>query len=587
MNEPERNRADERWKSRFAELETYVRIVGHARIPHADITHSKLRSWLSTQRAMAVAGTLSAERWQRLTDIGIDIMGRDERWQMRFAQLRQYRERFGHCRVPAKWKEDVPLGHWVHVQRDFKKKGTLSAMRIALLESIGFEWSGDRGGVPRDAQWDAMFGRLTHFVREHGHSEVPRTYAADPALGRWRRAQHVAQKGGKLPADRRERLEAIGFVWKDTGKRKVNRWEKLFAQLLQFRERFGHCQVPVRWKEDLPLGNWVEAQRHFKKKGTLSAERITRLEAAGFEWDGRMGGAPREAQWDRMCGLLERFAREHGHAEVPGRFVAEPALRRWVGTQRAAHRWGTLRADRRARLEAIGLVWKARGMTATQRWEERFAQLLRFREQFGHCHVPAKWKEDVPFGHWVHVQREFKRKGMLSARRIARLEAIGFAWHRPHGARNLGRLRWAEMFAHLTAYRQEHGHTQVPLVHAAHGLGVWATNQRHLLRAGLLPEDRSAQLLSIGFELRRTRNAAVERWEQRFQQLLAFRDRFGHCRVPAKWKEDVPFAHWVGVQRQFRKNGALSAERIARLDAIGFKWRFRTGPRGGLAPTPG
>src|SRR6185436_8322275 len=145
MNESERKRADERWEQRFAELAACVRVLGYGRISRGDIVHSKLRTWLKTQRVMAVAGTLSPEHWQRLTDLGIDLVGRDERWQMRFELLRQFRERFGHCRVPAKWKENVPFGHWVHVQREFKKKGLLSAMRIALLESIGFEWHGRLG----------------------------------------------------------------------------------------------------------------------------------------------------------------------------------------------------------------------------------------------------------------------------------------------------------------------------------------------------------------------------------------------------------------------------------------------------------
>lgn len=428
MNESERKRADERWESRFAELETYVRIFGSARMSRGDIDHSPLRTWLKTQRAMAVAGTLPVGRWERLTGLGIELVGRDERWQMRFAQLRQYRERFGHCRVPAKWKEDKPLGHWVHVQREFRKKVMLSAMRIALLESIGFQWH-------------------------------------------------------------------------------------------------------TRWAEP-----------------------------------------SRDKHWEAMFGGLQRFAQDHGHTEVPKRYAGEPRLAGWVSNQREAHRNGTLRADRRERLEAIGFVWKDTGRSKAQLWEDRFAQLLRFRERFGHCHVPAKWKEDVPLGHWVHVQREFKKKGLLSSERIRRLEEAGFAWHGLGGVRNLRRVRWAEMFAHLAAYRQEHGDTQVPPGHGQHGLADWVANQRNLHRAGKLRPDRREQLESIGFEWSGLGKAHDERWERRFAQLLAFRERHDHCRVPAKWREDAAFGHWVYNQRLFKSRGKLSADRIRRLEEIGFEW---------------
>lgn len=428
MSESERKRADERWERRFAELESYVRIFGHTRISCGDIAHSQLRTWLRTQQGMAVAGTLPAGRWQRLTDLGVLLLGRDERWQMRFAELRQFRERFGHCRVPARWKENAPLGHWVHVQREFKRKGMISAMRIALLESIGFEWGTRWPGGTRDTHWERRFADLQRFAQEHGHTEVPKGYAAAPGLWSWVSNQREVQRAGKLRADRRERLEAIGFAWRDTGRNNAQRWEKRVAQLLQFRERFGHC------------------------------------------------------------------------------------------------------------------------------------------------HVPARWKEDVPFAHWVHVQREFKKKGMLSPERIQRLEAIGFEWHGPHGPRNLQRVRWAEMFAHLATYRKEHGHTQVPPGYGKHGLGDWVANQRVLQRAGTLPPDRRERLESIGFEWRGVRKAAAERWEQRFAQLVAFRERHGHCRVPAKWREDTAFGHWVYNQRLFKRKGKLSAERIRRLEEIGFEW---------------
>jgi len=55
---------------------------------------------------------------------------------------------------------------------------------------------------------------------------------------------------------------------------------------LQFKEREGNCRVPAKHKEgDFKLGNWVVNQR--TNKDTYTPERIERLNALGFVWDGR------------------------------------------------------------------------------------------------------------------------------------------------------------------------------------------------------------------------------------------------------------------------------------------------------------
>ncbi|MCX5732791.1 MAG: helicase associated domain-containing protein, partial [candidate division NC10 bacterium] len=57
-----------------------------------------------------------------------------------------------------------------------------------------------------------------------------------------------------------------------------------FARLVQFKDRFGHCNVPLGWSEDLQLARWVNQQRQFMKYGHLAADRIEQLDALGFEW---------------------------------------------------------------------------------------------------------------------------------------------------------------------------------------------------------------------------------------------------------------------------------------------------------------
>jgi len=428
MNESERESLEARWERRYAELEVYVRIHGHARIARTDAVHSRLSRWLKTQQSMAVAGTLTVERWWRLRELGIDLQGLDERWERRLDQLREFRRRFGHCRVPNKWKEDIAFGHWVHTQRAFKKRGRLSAMRIALLEAIGFEWH-DRWEASADEHWERMYTELARYRQMHDDAEVPPSFREVRGLGQWVLNQREASNQGVLRPDRRDRLEAIGFAWKATRRADNERWERRLAQFVEFRKRFGHCHVPNKWKEDIAFGHWVHAQRAFKSRGALSPERIERLEAAGFEWHGPHSRSYLyDDRWAQMFALLAEYQKQHGDTQVPPSFRALNGLGGWVSKQREAYRNGTLPQDRREQLEALGFEWRGVRKGDADRWERRFQQLLAYRQRHGNCRVPNKWNEGLPFGHWVHNQRAFKKAGRLSPERIRRLEEIGFQW---------------------------------------------------------------------------------------------------------------------------------------------------------------
>ena len=60
-------------------------------------------------------------------------------------------------------------------------------------------------------------------------------------------------------------------------------------------------------------------------------------------------------------------------------------------------------------------------------------------------------------------------------------------------------------------------------------------------------------------------------WDQWYGRLKAYKDRMGDCRVPAQYTalEGYHLGQWVSVQRLSR---ALSDERKARLNALGFDW---------------
>jgi hypothetical protein len=80
-------------------------------------------------------------------------------------------------------------------------------------------------------------------------------------------------------------------------------------------------------------------------------------------------------------------------------------------------------------------------------------------------------------------------------------------------------------------------------------------------------------------------------WDEMHDKLKSFKEKEGHCCVPAMYKDEdqVAIGHWVARQRkdyEHRSCGTmtkLDPEKIAKLDALGFVWKIRWGPHGGVA----
>jgi hypothetical protein len=99
-------------------------------------------------------------------------------------------------------------------------------------------------------------------------------------------------------------------------------------------------------------------------------------------------------------------------------------------------------------------------------------------------------------------------------------------------------------------------------------LGAWVANQR--TKKALLSEKRRRRLNELGFIWERR----SDQWEEGFSYLKLYKERDGHCRVPAKYKEgDYRLGRWVHVQRA--NQAKLPAERRQRLDELGFFWRLK------------
>ena len=151
---PAATKREQRWNEMFQQLKIYKKRYGNCNVPKRkrDANNKQLAQWVHTQRQTKKEEKMSDARKRNLDAIGFtwsigSIRWKDDLWNQRFEELKDYKKQFGHCNVPWKYKANPQLGTWVAHQRS----RTSNERRRAKLESIGFEWSvGSSGGKPKD-----------------------------------------------------------------------------------------------------------------------------------------------------------------------------------------------------------------------------------------------------------------------------------------------------------------------------------------------------------------------------------------------------------------------------------------------------
>jgi hypothetical protein len=148
--------------------------------------------------------------------------------------------------------------------------------------------------------------------------------------------------------------------------------------------------------------------------------------------------------------------------------------------------------------------------------------------------------------------------------------------------------RWDAKFQLLKVYQREHGHVNVPqrpTDSSLKSLAKWVRRQRerykaqkptHKTASRAITTEEIEALESIGFlwEL----SLGQKTWPVRYQQLVEFRQKYKHTRVPGSLPQ---LGEWVQNQRRQKerldqgKSSTLTPERIQRLYDLEFIWKPR------------
>lgn len=158
-------------------------------------------------------------------------------------------------------------------------------------------------------------------------------------------------------------------------------WQARFDDLVEFKKKHGHCEVPYICRPNRALGLWAKKQRFLYQQ---------------------------HQKWQEE-----------------------------IQTYRVSRVKNCIRKVRMDLLNEIGFVWNH----GQHKWDFMFQKLMRFKKLYRHCNVPMDYSPDRSLGRWVAQQRFAIRDSMPNpsdeiVKRLLMLEWIGFDWGSPHKGPN-------------------------------------------------------------------------------------------------------------------------------------------------------
>ena len=274
-------------------------------------------------------------------------------------------------------------------------------------------------------------------------------------------------------------------------KRWQKQWQAGYQAFIDYKKENPDVPITAKTKfHNLNLGAWVGTQRVAKIKGKVSAERIERLEDAGFVWD------QQEEAWQKYFAAFIAYKEEHGDVPMPAKAKYHDLnLGIWVNNQRTDYNKGKLSAERIERLEEAGIVWDP----TEELWETGYRAFVAYKEENPNVPIPQRSKyHGLNLGTWVVTQRQDKTKGRkrLTVERIKLLEEAGIVWDAQEEA-------WQTHYQVFIDYQKEYPDVSIPKNTQYHGLklGIWVVTQRVAKTLGLkrLTAKRIELLEDVGF----------------------------------------------------------------------------------------
>lgn len=310
------------------------------------------------------------------------------------------------------------------------------------------------------------------------------------------------------------------------------------------------------------------AKHYLAVQSTSSVSPMLWLAKNNKKWDERYLELVKYHKWHNSTNVVVIVGEESNATTSK----TTTALKNFIQHQRQEYRkWkrgepSTLDDTKIELLNNINFVWDKN----QEIWERRYDELLQFKKEFGHVNVPMKYKT---LGQWVTKHRKAYRAGTLEQRRIDRLNEVGFMW-------DVKEWQFQRRLDEVRAFREKNGHIDVRVTDGQFGSWFYSRRKEYIQYLNgentTLSESHRLALEEVGFgvhltERRQTIINSNVTWQSRYEELVLFKEKHNHTRVP-KIPKYAQLSSWVNHQRNLKAIGKLDRSRLLQLQEIGFVW---------------
>ena len=514
-------KSEQLWEEGYRHAEAYFREHGNLDVISAYVCEDgyRLGVWISNQRGRRkgrAGRMLTDEQIARLERIGMIWSQVDYAFEQGYLAAREYLESHGDLMVPVGYvsPDGFRLGSWLLSKRmayASKNASQLNDEQRRRLETLGFVWDSRH-----EVSWEENYQEAAEYAAKHGNLDVRADYRQNgKCIYRWLSGQRDRLAQGKLPDDKRKRLESLNPAWEEwvashpvsEQGREYMSFEYGYPYALSYHRAYGNLRVDNGFiaEDGYPLGKWIKAMRAAKvgtHKKPLTANQIRLLESLGIFW------SKNDELWENNYDVLRQYVMEHGDMNMPQDSQNSPGkkIQLWLNRNLALLQEGKLPADKRKKLEQLGPAWSAwlagHSAPASKKfsfsYESGLPYAKAFCSQFGHLRVPKDYiaPDGYPLSKWIMAMREAKEKRhhrSLADKQIAELESLGMYWSR------LDEI-WDENYLLMQQYVSEHGSLNIPKRYQKVGekLRLWLRKNLEQAKAETISPERLRKLEALG-----------------------------------------------------------------------------------------
>lgn len=396
--------------------------------------------------------------------------------------------------------ENKVLHNWMNTIRSYRLLSKLSQFEIDQLDEIGFIW--DRRIALKEElkkiKFATQYSKLVDFIKVE--KRFPNN-KEDSSLNIWMSQIRNLHKEEKLGQWEKEKLDRINFSWNKNEDNWINKYEEIQTILA--------TNDIKSLKKQNKLTAWFKKQSDLFYDKKLSTQRQEKLKHL-FE------------QIDSLSTTKAVFTNDKKQSKNNlDAFLTSKSIER----------------------PSLGKI----------RFEHKFADLLKFKEEYHRLPSPdAKNEDEKRLGIWCQSLRQSFRNGTLSNHSVDRLKAIDFSF-------DVKSQKWNVNFKSISEYLEKNN-GKFP--HSRSSLFIWASRQFEQFEQ--LSTEKQLQLKSIDFINRY--EVHVNKWAQKYNAVKNFIETNGY--KPSK-STDPQLTWWLRIQLKLFRENKLPKDKIEKLLAIG------------------